>query len=379
MESQFVPRSNKLNRAEDDGWLVLYVHNENTEKLSRPHSECIILNAQDISSGPVARIILPDRIPYGAHAMWRPKLSDSSVREFKTRGQNYFNDVQPKKYAFLPDQIDDLLGTVRCGILRLASSLFVNGWRPWVRKKKSEIYSFVRAGEYELDEVYRLGSMRMAESRVEAERGLQQSPNLVLYDVETDGECRRVREALCMLDLAFECRPCPYGGYRHRTLAAKLQNVPLGEEILPFLHDSRSNVCVIGAEDVLNYLYDVYLDGSAPSPLVANQGTADIAVRSRSTEFSSISHSMMPCKYPMKPLELWAYEASPFCSLVREKLCEMELPYILRPCSRGSPRRTELMKKAKTFQVPFIEDENTGARLFESAKIIEYLDQTYCY
>ena len=182
-----------------------------------------------------------------------------------------------------------------------------------------------------------------------------------------------------MLDLAFECRPCPYGGYRHRTLAAKLQNVPLGEEILPFLHDSRSNVCVIGAEDVLNYLYDVYLDGSAPSPLVANQGTADIAVRSRSTEFSSISHSMMPCKYPMKPLELWAYEASPFCSLVREKLCEMELPYILRPCSRGSPRRTELMKKAKTFQVPFIEDENTGARLFESAKIIEYLDQTYCY
>ena len=46
--------------------VVLYVHNENTEKLSRPHSECIILNAQDISSGPVARIILPDRIPYGA-------------------------------------------------------------------------------------------------------------------------------------------------------------------------------------------------------------------------------------------------------------------------------------------------------------------------
>lgn len=247
-------------------------------------------------------------------------------------------------------------------------------------RKKSEIYSFVRAGEYELDEAYRLGSMRVTQSQVESERGFQDSPNLVLYDVETDGECRRVREALCMLDLAFECRPCPYGAYRHRTLAAKLQNVPLGEEILPFLHDSRSSVSIIGAEDILDYLYDVYLDGSAPSPLVANRGTADIAMRSRNTESSSsISHSKMPCRYPVKPLELWAYEASPFCSLVREKLCEMELPYVLRPCSRGSPRRTELLRKAKTFQVPFIEDENTGIQLFESAKIIEYLNQTYCY
>ena len=380
MESQFVPRATKLKGSEDDGWLVLYVHDENTETLGRSRSECIILNAQDISSGPVSRIILPDRVPYGAHAMWRPKLSDFGVRKFKVKGRNYYNDVQPKKYSFLPEQIDDLLGTVRCGILRLASSLFVNGWRPWVRKKKSEIYSFVRAGEYELDEAYRLGSMRMTQSQVESERGFQDSPNLVLYDVETDGECRRVREALCMLDLAFECRPCPYGAYRHRTLAAKLQNVPLGEEILPFLHDSRSRVSIIGAEDILDYLYDVYLDGSAPSPLVANRGTADIAMRSRNTESSSsISHSKMPCRYPVKPLELWAYEASPFCSLVREKLCEMELPYVLRPCSRGSPRRTELLRKAKTFQVPFIEDENTGIQLFESAKIIEYLNQTYCY
>ena len=380
MESQFVPRSNKSCRSdEDDGWLVLYVHDENIVASGLPRSECIILNAQDISSGPVARIILPGRIPYGAHAMWRPKLSDASVREFQVAEQNYYNDVQPKKYSFHPNQIDDLLGTVRCGILRLASSLFVNGWRPWIRKKRSEMYSFVGLGKYELDEAYHLGSMRLAESQVESKRGSQESPNLVLYDVETDGQCRRVREALCMLDLAFECRPCPYGAYRHRTMAAKFQNVPLGEEVLPYLHDSRSNVSIVGAKDILDYLYDVYLDGSSPSPLVANLGTSDIAVRSRTTGSSSVSHSMMPCRYPAKPLELWAYEASPFCSLVREKLCEMELPYILRPCSRGSPRRTELLRKAKTFQVPFIEDENTGTQLFESAKIIEYLNQTYCY
>jgi carotenoid 9,10(9',10')-cleavage dioxygenase 1 len=381
METQFVSRLNTTKKSEDDGWLLLYVHDENITESSQPHSECIILNAQDISSGPVARIILPDRIPYGAHAMWRPDLLSSEKRQTEINELISFVDVKPKKFTFLASQVDDLLGTLSCGILRFASSLFVNGWRPWLRKKDSNLnqYSFVGTGGYELDEVCSLGSMRTAQALKEARRGAQESPHLILYDLETDGECRRVREALCMLDLAFECRPCPYGAYRHRTLAAKLQNVSLGEEILPFLHDSRSKVSVMGAEDVLDYLYDIYLDGSAPSPLVVNKGTVEIAIKSRKKELSSISHSKMPYRYPIKPIELWAYEASPFCSLVREKFCEMEVPYILRPCSRGSPRRNELLRKTKTFQVPFIEDTNTGMNLFESAEIVKYLNKTYSY
>ena len=38
MESQFVPRATKLKGSEDDGWLVLYVHDENTETLGRSRS-----------------------------------------------------------------------------------------------------------------------------------------------------------------------------------------------------------------------------------------------------------------------------------------------------------------------------------------------------
>ncbi|XP_050940899.1 uncharacterized protein LOC127149441 [Cucumis melo] len=35
-----------------------------------------------------------------------------------------------------------------------------------------------------------------------------------------------------------------------------------------------------------------------------------------------------PSKLPPAPLEIWAYEGSPFCKLVREVLVELELPHL---------------------------------------------------
>jgi glutathione S-transferase len=46
-------------------------------------------------------------------------------------------------------------------------------------------------------------------------------------------------------------------------------------------------------------------------------------------------------------------------------------------CSRGSPKRQELLDKRGYFQVPYLEDPNTGVYLFESKDIIEYLEKTY--
>lgn len=37
--------------------------------------------------------------------------------------------------------------------------------------------------------------------------------------------------------------------------------------------------------------------------------------------------SALPSKQPAEPLVLWGYELSPFVVLVKEKLCELELPY----------------------------------------------------
>lgn len=62
-EAVFAPRPN--GSAEDDGWLLTYVYDAEQDK-----SELLILNAQDISGKPAARILLPQRVPYGFHGTW---------------------------------------------------------------------------------------------------------------------------------------------------------------------------------------------------------------------------------------------------------------------------------------------------------------------
>ncbi|NMM76184.1 carotenoid oxygenase family protein [Acidovorax sp. SRB_24] len=51
--------------AEDDGYVVSFVSDMRADR-----SECVVLDARDLSQGPVARIILPHRISSGTHACW---------------------------------------------------------------------------------------------------------------------------------------------------------------------------------------------------------------------------------------------------------------------------------------------------------------------
>ncbi len=53
--------------SEDDGWLVSFVYDETTNG-----SELVILDARDLSRDPVARVMLPQRVPYGFHGSWIP-------------------------------------------------------------------------------------------------------------------------------------------------------------------------------------------------------------------------------------------------------------------------------------------------------------------
>ncbi|MGB3512356.1 MAG: carotenoid oxygenase family protein [Microcoleaceae cyanobacterium] len=62
-EAVFAPRLNSS--SEDDGWLVTYVYDENTQT-----SELVVVNAQDITGETVARVIIPQRVPYGFHGAW---------------------------------------------------------------------------------------------------------------------------------------------------------------------------------------------------------------------------------------------------------------------------------------------------------------------
>lgn len=62
-EAPFAPRDSST--GEDDGYLVTFVQDEAAGK-----SELDIFDAADIAAGPVARVLLPQRVPLGFHATW---------------------------------------------------------------------------------------------------------------------------------------------------------------------------------------------------------------------------------------------------------------------------------------------------------------------
>ncbi len=64
-EPLFVPREGS--RAEDDGYVVSLVYDQ-----TRNASEFVILDAQALTAEPLARVLIPHRVPYGFHGNWVP-------------------------------------------------------------------------------------------------------------------------------------------------------------------------------------------------------------------------------------------------------------------------------------------------------------------
>ena len=65
-EAVFVPDSKEA--GEDEGWLLMYAFDQN-----RNTSDLIILDAQHLAHGPVAKVTLPQRVPFGFHGNWFPE------------------------------------------------------------------------------------------------------------------------------------------------------------------------------------------------------------------------------------------------------------------------------------------------------------------
>jgi carotenoid cleavage dioxygenase len=68
-EPVFVAREGSA--AEDDGYLITYVHD-----LAQSSAEFVVMDAQDFDRGYLARVALPQRVPFGFHGNW---VSDRAV------------------------------------------------------------------------------------------------------------------------------------------------------------------------------------------------------------------------------------------------------------------------------------------------------------
>ena len=77
-EPAFVAREGGVD--EDDGFLLSYVHNH-----AGARDELVILDARELSQPPLARILLPGRVPLGFHGSWIPDAALGASAELGGR------------------------------------------------------------------------------------------------------------------------------------------------------------------------------------------------------------------------------------------------------------------------------------------------------
>lgn len=195
---------------------------------------------------------------------------------------------------------------------------------------------------------------------------------LELYEFESCPYCRKVREALSILDLDAMIYPCPQNGPRFRPRAIQRG----GKSQFPFLVDPNTGREIYESDIIVGYLFATYGDSNVPwslsLPLLTDL-TSGLASAARMTA----GRLYRPAEPPVEPLELWSFEASPYCRLARERLCELEIPYVLHNVAKGSPRREAFVERSGQMMVPFLFDPNTATEMFESADIGDYLEMTY--
>lgn len=216
--------------------------------------------------------------------------------------------------------------------------------------------------------------------------------NIILFDRESCPECRLVREALTALNLDAMIVPCPKGGNSLKKLAEES-----GSTELPRLFDPNTDENITGKDAIITYLFKEYRGSTVP-PKLQNKLINHVTAKLASVIRLNAGQDYTPSYGAEQPLTLYSFESSPFSRLVREKLCELELPYLLinlgkqqlsdmGPANfRFSLKPYQPIKNTKrdvffnqhgNVQVPFLIDPNTGKELFESAEIVQYLDNTY--
>ena len=190
---------------------------------------------------------------------------------------------------------------------------------------------------------------------------------IIIYEDESSAECKRVREAISHLDLLAEFRPCPNGRNGWSDDQARISN---GKRGLPYMVDTNApyQFKLKGAKEIVPYLWESYGPGEseAPAALTKSGGGGG----------GSLASKARPDFQKVKPIVLYGFEGSSNVAKVKKTLNSLALAHQFVPCAKGSPNRKKPVF-SKTFQVPFISDPNTGVSMFESAEIVNYLNEVY--
>ncbi|MAF79763.1 glutaredoxin [bacterium] len=79
-----------------------------------------------------------------------------------------------------------------------------------------------------------------------------------------------------------------------------------------------------------------------------------------------------------KMLELYQFEECPYCKVVRTKLTDLGISYIIHNVSREQEERTDLEKISEQKFVPVLVDPNTDMMISDDdEKAVKYLEETY--
>ncbi|MBP2279582.1 glutathione S-transferase [Psychrobacter sp. PL19] len=233
---------------------------------------------------------------------------------------------------------------------------------------------------------------------------MQPEQSLILYEHEACPHSRRVREVMTHLNLDYESRPSPHKGHVYRDELKELA----GKAQVPFLIDENTGDKIPDSQVIIDHLFTHYSKkGTTPENYRASNGDS-ATLSNKATSIASMMRGVKadhPKKNlargkPKEPLQLYGFEASPFCRLVREKLSELEIGYInhnvareqiqdiggfgmrlnlgeYHPIKGGKRERIMNQVMDGKLQFPYLIDPNTDAKMYESADIIDYLDTTY--
>lgn len=289
---------------------------------------------------------IPVLAPGQKSAPISPRRTSPSATSTGPKPPARFKNPDPRVAFIRPDKAVDI-ATIGLGqLIRFGSGALIEGYR--LKRENNKLVEY---------------SSTLPQSRPDKP--------LHVFEFEACPYCRKVREAISLLDLDVIFFPCPRSSTTYRTYVVNSG----GKAQFPYIEDPNTGFSGYESDDIISYLYKTYgpVGGRIP-PTLRTTVLAGLASAVRKGAGMVRTKKTVPAKYP---LELWGYEASPFVKLVRETLTELEIAHLYHSTSRGSPTRAILKDLTGRFQVPYLVDPNTGIQMWESAEICEYLVATY--